>query len=99
MCSHQLSDMIEIPVDEQIIVDCSKKWSNTTQLLVAVEECGEFVQAAMKFENRGGSVDALIAESADVMFLMLQMRCIFGERVFDEALNRTVEKVSKIIRR
>jgi NTP pyrophosphatase (non-canonical NTP hydrolase) len=87
--------MIGIPVNEQIIIDCASKWSNTTQLFVAVEECGEFIQAAMKYENRKGAVEHLIAESADVLFLMLQLRYIVGEGLFDEYLAQTINKVSR----
>lgn len=84
---------MNINVDETLLWDCHKKWGTDAQLGVAVEECAEFIKAAMKFSNRGGDIGDLMAETADALFLLLQMRYILGEDNIDFYLQQTQDKV------
>jgi len=85
-----------LPVDENLLGCAIKKWGNTAQLFVAVEECAEFIQAGMKFENRGEPIDNLLEETADVLFLMLQMRMILGDNLVDSKMLKIQDKVRKM---
>lgn len=84
---------MKINVDEDLLKQCVENWGVDAQLGVAVEECAEFIKAAMKFSNRGGDIRDLMAETADALFLLLQMRYILGEQNIDFYLQRTQNKV------
>ena len=85
--------IVEIPISEDLIRAVSRHFGPTAQLLVAVEEAGEFVQAAAKHVNRGGSEEKLVAETADLLFLVLQVRHILGKDKVDNALLMSQERV------
>ena len=86
---------MKINVDESLIEKCMAHFGHDTQLLVAVEECAEFAKAAMKFYNRNGDIGDLMAETADALFLLLQMRHVLGEENIDFYLQQTQDKVRR----
>lgn len=86
---------MRINIDESLIEKCEARWGHDAQLFVAVEECAEFTKAAMKFYNRNGDVVDLMAETADALFLLLQMRYILGEENVDFYLQQTQDKVRR----
>lgn len=85
------------PNFHDVIRKCSSTFTDTAQILVAVEESAEFIQAAMKYINRNESIDSMIAEAADAMFLLFQVRSIVGPDIFDSKLKETVDKVNFMI--
>lgn len=80
-------------LDETLPQRAFNRWGGEAQILVAVEECAEFIKAAMKAVNRGGPIEDMVAEAADVMFLVYQIRHLWP-RDFDEALKRAQGKLA-----
>lgn len=84
---------ITLPISSNLLKQANRVYGSTVQLFVAVEECAEFIKAAMKYENRKGSIDDLIDEAADALFLLAQVRSIVGEERFDCSLLKAQEKL------
>lgn len=84
---------ITLPISSNLLKLTNYTYGGTAQLFVAVEECAEFIKAAMKFENRNGSIDDLVDEAADALFLLVQVRSIVGEERFDQSLLKAQEKL------
>lgn len=82
-------------IDQELLEQCLDKWGTDAQLLVAVEECAEFIKAAMKFINRGGDIHDLMSEIADSIFLLMQLRYMCGEQNIDFYLQQTQNKVRR----
>ena len=78
--------MITIPIDQGVMDEAVATWGADAQTFVAVEECAEFIQAAMKFTNRGGDIISLIEETAHALFLLMQIRSVLGESEVDAEL-------------
>lgn len=68
-----------------VFEECPEKYGDSRQLLMAVEECGELVQAITKLgrvKDNGGSrlkaLDHLAEEMADVRIMLAQLAFMFG---------------------
>jgi NTP pyrophosphatase (non-canonical NTP hydrolase) len=68
---------------EQTILQASiDRWGLQLQLMILIEECGELIQAAAKYQSgRVGSPKNLIEEVADVSIMVDQIRCKWGKEI------------------
>lgn len=68
---------------EQAVMQAAMdRWGLNLQLMILIEECGELVQAAAKYQSgRTGSPKDLIAEIADVSIMIDQMRSKWGKEI------------------
>lgn len=74
-------------IDEQELYQKAlDKWGIDLQLIMMIEECAELIQAITSLK-RGGDVEELIEEIADVKIMLGQMEMVFGH----ERLGNAVE--------
>jgi len=86
---------------EDIYKKAIDKWGNGSQIMMAIEECAEFIKAASKLgrEINGSTIDDVCSEIADVEIMMEQMRIIFPESAIDkykeEKLKRLADRLGE----
>lgn len=85
---------------------CSKilqHYGVSPQLRKLAEECGEAVQAALKYDYRADEItkQALITEIADLEIMILQIKLVVGygkvDKEIDFKLNRQMERIENEI--
>jgi len=78
-----------------------EKWGTGSQIMMAIEECAEFIKAASKLDREvnGSTIDDVCSEIADVEIMMAQMRYIFPEELIEKhkekKLKRLVERIEE----
>jgi indole-3-glycerol phosphate synthase len=85
-------ELVIIGIDKKDLEKFNSEYSATAQLLVAVEESGEFIASAMRFENRDGKndIEDLKESVAQALIPLLQMRHIIGEDDIDARMRRNI---------
>ena len=73
----------------EIIRSIATHYGAEHQILKAVEECGELQTAVIKYcfspsDTAKQALEHLVEEAADVYILMLQIRALFSQEVFDQ---------------
>ncbi len=71
----------------------SQVYGTQAQVNVAIEECGEVIQALAKFQNNR-SLD-VEEEIADVLIMMYQLRMIFDTSLVDRYIEMKMERLEK----
>lgn len=86
--------------DDLRIEQIATHYGVTSQVDIAIEECGELIQAVCKF-RRGYSEERytnLLEEIADVYIMARQLRFLFGyeeiDRIVNEKLDRQMRRIS-----
>lgn len=86
--------------DDLRIEQIAAHYGVTSQVDIAIEECGELIQAVCKF-RRGYSEERytnLLEEIADVYIMARQLRFLFGyeeiDRIVNEKLDRQMRRIS-----
>jgi NTP pyrophosphatase (non-canonical NTP hydrolase) len=69
------------------------KWGPEAQIMIAVEEAGELIQAAMKELNRSTKAD-LAGEVADSLITVMGVAEIIGPDAVAEAITRKTERLA-----
>ena len=81
-----------------------KHYGESSQLRKLAEECGEAVQAALKYDYRANEItkQALITEIADLEIMVQQIKFVVGyetvNKEIDFKLNRQLERIKNEIR-
>lgn len=84
--------MIQLPIDEKILIDALEKWGDSSQIYMAIEECGELI-VALSHSFRNSKNPNIITEIADVLITVNQLRLIFGEEKVDEEIKLKQERL------
>ena len=74
------------------------KWGEESQILMAIEEMGELIQALSKyfrqpnksFERRFDNIEQ---EIADVSIMIEQLKCIFSENTINQMIEKKLERL------
>lgn len=69
------------------------KWGRDVQLIIAIEEMGELIQALSKFLNGRCPESVVENEIADVMIMMEQLQIVFSAA---EIQNRKEAKLARL---
>lgn len=82
---------------KRLYIKAIRKWHTTSQIHMAIEECGELIVVLTKhFRNNGSSnMDDILEEMADVEIMLEQLKIIFNYTYS----NGAVDKFNDIKRR
>ena len=65
-------------IDEIILKNAIDSYGADSQIMMAVEECAELVDALMKYRRGRNGVMDVVTEIADVQIMCAQLELIFG---------------------
>lgn len=93
-----------VPVKERKMDEEKLKWiaeyfGADHQLMKLAEECGELVQAIIKFEQGAGGIGAVMDEEEDVRILLDQVALLYGRKYETRTakIDRTIKKIQDMI--
>ena len=70
-------------------------WGEKAQMLMMMEETGELTVELSHYLRGRQNYDKVVEEVADVLFMALQMRELFGSEAVDEQLHRKLIRLRK----
>lgn len=70
--------------EQEIYVEAVQKWGNRPQSDLMIEECGELIQAIIKYRRGIGTKDQVVSEMADVQIMLNQMKIIVNDNALFE---------------
>lgn len=73
------------------------KWGEDAQYDQAVEECAELITALKHFRRGKIEKQAVISELADVTLMLGQLSWMFGQDQVDEAVQRKLAKLNRLL--
>ena len=65
-------------LDEEILKGSIETFGAEPQILMAIEECAELIDALMKYRRGRNSINDVVTEIADVQIMCSQLEIIFG---------------------
>lgn len=71
------------------------EWGNATQLLMAMEECGELVAAINQFLRGRKDKQQLAEEIADVEIMCAQLRYMIGDKFVDKEKHKKLRRLGE----
>jgi NTP pyrophosphatase (non-canonical NTP hydrolase) len=84
---------------DMLFVRAIRHWGEKNQMLMAVEEATEMIQAILHYLRQRNTIEEVAEEVADVIIMAQQMRIIFGvekvDRFINEKLNRLKLRIDK----
>lgn len=83
-----------LPINPTFLHDAIDKWGDEAQILLAIEECSELIQALVQTFRNSKDPD-VITEIADVLITVSQMRELFGRKEVDAEIERKIERTKK----
>lgn len=84
--------------EEEIYKKAIEKWGISTQVMMAMGECGELTAELNAFFNQGkSSIERVVDEIADVEIMCAQLRLIVGAKAVEDRKAFKVERLSKIL--
>ena len=72
-----------------------KFFGNSSQLMIAQEECGELVAAISQYIRGRKDVYALVEEIADVEIMCMQLRHMVGSNIVDAEKNKKLVRLAE----
>jgi NTP pyrophosphatase (non-canonical NTP hydrolase) len=76
-----------------------RKWGCSTQVMMAMGECGELIAALNRFTNQSrGTVEEVVTEIADVEVMMGQLRMIFGAERVEKEKQRKLKRLDATLK-
>ncbi len=87
-------------MDKKILYKTAiERWGETAQIVMATEECSEFITSICKFGRKHNGCDAndVMEEIADVEIMMEQMRCIFPSDQIEKIKQVKLQRLKNLL--
>ena len=69
---------MKVELDEMVLKEAIETYGADAQIMMAVEECAELVDALMKYRRGRNNTFDVVTEIADVQIMCAQLEMIFG---------------------
>ena len=88
-----------------LYIEAIVKWSEGSQIKMAMEECAELIKALLKLDRKmnGSTHDDVLEEMADVEIMIEQLKIIFDYRYsngiskFSDIKRQKLERLEKLL--
>ena len=84
---------MEKAIETKILRDATDTFGAEAQMLVAMEECAELINALVKYRRGRISIAEVVTEIADVQIMCAQMAYLFGETAVEEERDMKMERL------
>ena len=83
--------------EQEICEEAVRKFGETRQMLQCVEECGELVQAVVKYVTERQNVQRVLEEVADMEICLKQIRIMHDAQTIDRARIEQLKKLKSYL--
>lgn len=87
----------KLELQEEIFERALDKWGHVAQMLKAVEEAAELIQATMHFIGGKVTPDHVADEVADIIITAGQMRIMFGKENVDQIVQKKMDRLVSLL--